>query len=355
MLSRIWAIWQRDLEDALRNSTFLLVLIGPVLCSILFFRVSQSGDFAKPTLGLIGSRQEGLGLLLSTSDSVKLVVYNDLKAGRAALSEGKVDGLLEVPRELSPAIANGDLPSVTLLVEDPKSVRSALLSRVIEEASRTIANQEIPIDLVVSSTAASSETGGPQEKGDWSSGLLPSWLVFTAMSGLMVGSAAFIEEKEQRTLLGVLTAPVSMVELWVGKVGAGFTLAFLSTIAVLLGNSIIPSFWLLLHLIAGCASFAALGILVGLICSNQSAANAATSTLFMVIYIPLALQELSAVLARAATLSPAFYLQRGSRAFMAGQTENGLADLAVLIIFLFALSGLGLWAARSAKRILPGS
>jgi hypothetical protein len=122
-----------------------------------------------------------------------------------------------------------------------------------------------------------------------------------------------------------------------------------------LGNSIIPSSLLLLHLIAGCASFAALGILVGLVCTNQSAANAATSTLFMVIYIPLALQELSTVLSRAATLSPAFYLQRGTRAFMAGQTENGLADLAVLVIFLFVLSGLGLWAARSSKRILPGS
>ena len=132
-------------------------------------------------------------------------------------------------------------------------------------------------------------------------------------------------------------------------------LAFLSTLAVLLGNSVIPSSWLLLHLVAGCASFAALGILVGLICSNQSAANAATSTLFMVIYIPLALQELSTVLARAATLSPAYYLQRGTRAFMAGQTENGLADLAVLVIFLFVLSGLGLLAARSSKRILPGS
>ena len=348
-MSRAWAIWRRDLEDAVRNSTFLLVLIGPVLCSILFFRVSQTDDFAKPTLGLIGSRQEGLGLVLSTSDSVKLRTFESATDGQAALDSGDVDGVLEVPSGLSKAIINNELPGLSLRVAEVKSLRTALLTRVIEEAARGIANQEVPVDLEINGAHA-------QESGkDWSSGLLPSWLVFTAMSGLMVGSAAFIEEKEQRTLLGVLTAPVSMVELWVGKVGAGFTLAFLSTLAVLLGNSIIPSSLLLLHLIAGCASFAALGILVGLVCSNQSAANAATSTLFMVIYIPLALQELSTVLSRAATCSPAFYLQRGSRAFMAGQTENGLADLAVLVIFLFVLSGLGLWAARSSKRILPGS
>lgn len=353
-MHRIWAILFRDLEDAVRNSTFLLVLIGPVLCSILFFRVSQDDDFAKPTLGLIGSRQEGLGLVLSTSDSVKLQAYSSPVQARAALDQGAVDGVLEIPPGLSAAILAGNLPALNLQVTDAKSLRTALLTRVIEESARSIADQEVPIDLEINAAQNPSD-GGLGEEKDWSSGLLPTWLVFTAMSGLMIGSAAFIEEKEQRTLLGVLTAPVSMVELWVGKVGSGFTLAFLSTLAVLLGNSIIPSSLLLLHLIAGCASFAALGILVGLVCSNQSAANAATSTLFMVIYIPLALQELSSVLSRAATLSPAFYLQRGSRAFMAGQTENGLADLAVLVIFLFVLSGLGLWAARSSKRILPGS
>lgn len=350
-MSRAWAICRRDLEDAVRNSTFLLVLIGPVLCSILFFRVSATDDFARPTLGLIGSRQEGLGLVLSTSDALKLRTFESLDEGRSALAAGEVDGLLQIPGDLSGAIQAGALPSLDLLVPNAGSLRAALLSRVIEESARTIANQEIPIDLVVNGT----EGGKEKPDGDWSTSLLPSWLVFTAMSGLMVCSAAFIEEKEQRTLLGVLTAPVSMVELWMGKVGAGLTLALLSTLAVLLGNSIIPSSLLLLHLIAGCASFAALGILVGLVCSNQSAANAATSTLFMVIYIPLALQELSTVLSRAATLSPAFYLQRGSQAFLAGRTENGLADLAVLVIFLFVLSGLGLLAARSSKRILPGT
>lgn len=347
-MSRIFLIWRRDLEDALRNSTFLLVLIGPVLCSLLLFRISSDDDFAKPILGLVGSRQEGLGLVLATSDSVKLESFADLASAQKALAADKVDGVLEVPDGLSQQIAEQELPALALYVRDAKGLRSALLSRVIEEASRTVADQWLPVDLEILA-----DEGGEAER-DWASGLLPSWLVFTVMSALMVCSASFIEEKEQRTLLGVLTAPVSMVELWVGKMGAGLTLALLSTLAVLLGNSVIPSAWLLLHLIAGCASFASLGILVGLVCSNQSAANAATSTLFMVIYIPLALQELSAVLARVATLSPAFYLQRGSRAFMSGQTENGLQDLAVLLIYLIVLSALGLWASRKAKRILPG-
>lgn len=347
-MRRAWAIWRRDVEDAIRNSTFLLVLIGPVVCSVLFFRVSATDDFAKPSLGLVGSRTEGIGLILATSNAVKLSSFRTVDTGREALEKGKVDGVLEIPANLSADIMDNQFPVLALTVQEAKSLRTSLLTKVIEEAARTIARQDLPIDLVVNGATAPGN-----EEEDWSKGMLPNWLVFTAMSGLMVCSASFIEEKEQRTLLGVLTAPVSMVELWVGKVGAGFTLAFVSTLAVLLGNSILPSSLLLLHLIAGCLSFSALGILVGIICTNQSAANAATSTLFMVIYIPLALQELSTVLNRAATFSPAFYLQRGSRFFMAGQVENGLIDLGVLIVFFLAFSVLSLWLARSSKRILP--
>ncbi len=347
-MRRAWAIWRRDVEDALRNSTFLLVLIGPVVCSILFLRVSASDDFAKPSLGLVGSQREGIGLILATSDAVKLSSYGSAEAGREALEKGVVDGILEIPTDLSSEILENRFPVLPLTVKERNSLRTSLLTKVIEEAARTIAQQDVPVDLEINGALSTKS-----DQDDWSRGLLPNWLVFTAMSGLMVCSASFIEEKEQRTLLGVLTAPVSMVELWVGKVGAGFTLAFVSTLAVLLGNSILPSSLLLLHLIAGCLSFSALGILVGIICTNQSAANAATSTLFMVIYIPLALQELSTVLNRAATFSPAFYLQRGTRFFMAGQVENGLIDLGVLIVFFLAFSVLSLWLARSSKRILP--
>ena len=344
-LSRTWAILKRDLEDAVRNSTFVLVLLGPVFCSILFFRVSAADDFARPKLGIVGSKSEGLGLVLSTSDSLKALALPSVDSAQDALEDGDVDGFIVLSEEINSEILSDGFPTLELQTADPVAVKTVLLTSAIEEASRTVAGQEIPVDILVSGSISDGEK-------DWSRGLLPSWLVFTSMSALMVVSAAVIEEKEQRTLVGVLTAPVSMLELWVGKVGSGFLLAYLSTLTVLLGNGVSPSPILLLHLSAGCFCFAALGMLVGLLCSNQSAANAATSTLFMVIYIPLALQELSEVLSRAAAFTPAFYLQRGTRAMLAGQTQNGVLDLAVLSSFLIVFAVWGLVSARSSKRIL---
>lgn len=347
-MRRAWAVWKRDLEDALRNSTFLLVLIGPVLISILLTRVSSKDDFARPHLGIVGPRQEGLGLVLSTSDGVLVQGFRDTQEARQALQDGQIDGFLELDSELTEGLVSGDLPVLGLSVQDAGSVKTALMVSAIEEAARTVADQEMPLDLQVNGEEGSASH-------DLARTLLSNWVVFTAMSGLMICSASIIEEKEQRTLPGVLTAPVSMVELWVGKVGSGFTLALLSTLAVLLGNSIIPSSLLLLHLITGCLCFAAMGILVGLVCSNQSAANAATSTLFMMIYIPLALQELSSVLSRAAAISPAYYLQRGAGRFLAGQVESGMTDLMVLALFLAGLAAAGLWSARKPHRILSTS
>lgn len=347
-MSRAWAVWKRDLEDALRNSTFLLVLIGPVIISILLTRVSSKDDFARPQLGIVGPRQEGLGLVLSTSDGVIVKGFSEIQEAKNALGEGEVDGYLVLDTALTRDLVDGVLPVLELQTGDSGSVKTALLVSAIEEAARTVADQEMPLDLQVNGSQAG-------QSQDLARTLLSNWVVFTAMSGLMLCSASIIEEKEQRTLPGVLTAPVSMVELWIGKVGSGFTLALLSTLAVLLGNSIIPSSLLLLHLMTGCLCFAAMGILVGLVCSNQSAANAATSTLFMMIYIPLALQELSSVLSRAAAISPAFYLQRGAGRFLAGQVESGMADLTVLILFLIGLAAAGLWSARKPHRILSNS
>jgi len=345
---RTWAIIKRDLEDALRNSTFLLIIIGPVLCSVLFFRLSNDDDFGKPKLGLVGTRQEGLGLVLATSDSVLLTSFENETGAREALSDGEVDGFVVLTDDLSREVAEDLFPTVTLQVVETDSLRTRLIERALEEAARTVAGQEIPLDILVEGKV------GRRGEADWGEGLLPSWLVFTAMSGLMFCSASVIEEKDHRTWLGVLTAPVSMVELWVGKVGSGFVLSFLSTLAVLLGNGISPSIYLLLHLMAGCLAFAALGILVGLVCSNGAAANAATSTLFMVIYIPLALQEMSVLFYRAATFTPAFYLQRGTRYFMDGQIGSGTEELMILLGFLFAFALMGLWVMRKPARILMG-
>ena len=348
-MKRAWAIAKRDLEDALRNSTFLLILIGPVVCSILFFRLSGDDDFGKPRLGVVGAQTEGLGLVLSTSDSILYRSFDSAAKAEAALDREEIDGFVDIPSDLTEQIVDDGFPTLTLHVIETESLRTRLMERALESCSRTLANQELPVDLLID--------GKIEKKGeaDFAEGMLPNWLVFTALSGLMFCSASIIEEKDHRTLPGVLTAPVNMVELWVGKVGSGIILSFLSTLAVLIGNGIVPSTYLLLHLIAGCTAFAALGILVGLLCSSGAAANAATSTLFMVIYIPLALQEMSVLFNRVAAFSPAFYLQRGTRYFMDGHTGNGLTDLGILLGFGACFALMGLWTTRRPERILMGA
>ena len=290
-----------------------------------------------------------MGLVLSTSDAVILESFDSVGSARKGLDSGAIDGYVLLEPQLAEWILADEFPSLSLYVLETDSLRTRLIERAIESAARTVAGQDVPVDLQLEGKVSL------KSDADWSKGMLPSWLVFTAMSGLMFCSASVIEEKDHRTMLGVLTAPVSMVELWVGKIGSGFILAYLSTLAVLLGNGIIPSAYLLLHLMAGCLAFAALGILVGLLCSNGAAANAATSTLFMVIYIPLALQEMSVIFQKVAMFTPAFYLQRGTRHWMDGSTSGGLADFTILLAFVLGFTALGLGASRNTKRILLGT
>ena len=148
-MARAWAIAKRDLEDAFRNSTFLLILIGPVVCSILFFRLSSDDDFGKPRLGIVGSRQEGLGLVLSTSDQLVAHSFVSDELARDSLEEGDIDGYVHLNAELANSILNDDFPSLELKVVESESLKTRLLERAIEHAARTLAGQEVPIYLQV--------------------------------------------------------------------------------------------------------------------------------------------------------------------------------------------------------------
>ena len=148
-----------------------------------------------------------------------------------------------------------------------------------------------------------------------------------------------IEEKVTGTLAQVLTAPVTMVEVVVGKVGAGWLLATVSTVLVLILNRAPAGLGTLTLIAIGCLTLAAVGVLIGLVTANLSAANAATSALFMLLFIPVALAEFSQVMERVAIYSPAYYLQKGVAKGLAGQQVGyELTVLSAVAIAIFVVA-----------------
>lgn len=323
------AILRKDLEDALRSQTLVLVLLGPVLLSMLFARAFSDQDMKRPELAVYDPGASGLVRQLAAAELVELRVVETVQQGRGLVEQGETPAFLSVPEGFDESLAGDEFPRLDLVVDESSRVQVSYVREVLRSALRELAGQDIPADVRVEKVREF--TGGPRKA------MLPVWVVFTALSGLMVGSSSLVEEKDGGTLIQVLTAPVGMVEVIVGKIGAGFLLAVGSTWLVLGLNGVTLGPANLAVTAAGCLAFASLGVLIGLFAKGQSAANAATSAAFMVLFIPVALADFSQVMSQAALWSPAYYLQEGVvRTLMGGAGITDVASHLAILLLTFA-------------------
>jgi heme exporter protein B len=135
-------------------------------------------------------------------------------------------------------------------------------------------------------------------------GLLWVAILFTALLGI---TRAFIPEREQRVLDGLVLAPVDRSAIWLGKVVA--TLAFLGAAEVVA----LPAYGLFFEPVTwstvAAVALADLGICgVGAILAAMAAAGRARELLFPVLFLPLSLPILVGGVGAAVGDDPGRYL-----------------------------------------------
>jgi len=98
----------------------------------------------------------------------------------------------------------------------------------------------------------------------------------------------------------------------------------------------------------GSLVFSAAGLVLGLFARGQAAANAAASILYMVLFVPVALADLSATMRAVSDWLPTWYMYDGiNRALLSGASLDSLRlDVAGLMASLLMLIPLGLWGLR---------
>lgn len=145
----------------------------------------------------------------------------------------------------------------------------------------------------------------PEEASERASiGLLWVAILFTALLGI---TRAFIPEREQRVLDGLVLAPVDRSAIWLGKVVA--TLAFLGAAELVA----LPAFGLFFEQVTwstvAAVALADVGICaVGTILAAMAAAGRARELLFPVLFLPLSLPILVGGVGAAVSDDPGRYL-----------------------------------------------
>lgn len=325
-LRAIAALFWKDLEDAAHSHTLLVILIGPVVLSFMMARSLGSTDIRRPLLAVYDPGKSGLVRVLAGSELIRIETVASWEEGRQLVVRGRAPALLGVPADFDRDLGQDQFPRLDLAVDESYRGQVAVVREAIRAALREQAGQEIPADIRVDKVREF--TGAPRKT------LLPIWVVFTALGALMVTASTLVEEKEKRTLSAILAAPVELWEVLAGKILAGFFLADLASILVLALNGGFTSAWLaqLLLVSLGCAVFAVVGTLVGLSVRSQATANAVLSGIYLLLFVPVALADVSQAMFQVARWLPTYYLQTALNQTILGGAGWGEVGTALEIL-----------------------
>ncbi|MBQ7569185.1 ABC transporter permease [bacterium] len=346
-LRTVWAFLLKDIEEAVRSHIILFILIGPVLLSVFFSRFFANGDVRHPVVLICDDGRSALVQALRTTDLFQLQEEPQWEKCREAVRSGRACGAVHITASFDADLHADAFPELSLAVNEASLTQAAIFREGIRGALRQMAGQELPADVRVERVN--------EHSGDAHLAMLPIWLVFTCMGGLVLTSASLTEEMDNKTLAAVLMTPTRLSDVLWGKTLAGFAIALVSSLLVLYLNSdgMGDNLALIVFLVIGSALFSVGGLVFGLLARSQAVANAVGPVLYTVLFVPLALADISERMRFVSHYLPTWYLYDGlSKALLAGLPLSGLmSNIACLAVCAAVLIAVGIFKLRSAQAV----
>lgn len=246
---QVWLVFRKECIDILRDrKTWIGAFVIPILViPLLFFLISHSMSSVEEEarsdipLAVEGNADHSLLAMLLNQPGTRLVPVED---GRAALQQGAVRVVLQIPADLDQRLAAGSTAQLRLWY-DPSNQKSVYARDVVQQVIDSYAQQVVaerlqtvglspesihPIETVVESAASDDRV-----TGSMLSMIIPLVLVLSLATGGMPAATDLVAgEKERGTLEALIAAPVSASSLLTAKLLAVMLMSGVSSLASLI-------------------------------------------------------------------------------------------------------------------------
>jgi ABC-2 type transport system permease protein len=264
-----WAIFRKDVVDAIRNKT-ILTSIGSVVFVVLAYRFLPGLDEEEVPvrLALYDGGHSALALALEESPNLRVWVYDSATEMQAALVEADNLGLgLVLPAGVDQWVDDGEALALDGYIAYWIADREARpLVELVEDEIAYWTDGPVQIDL-------DGHKVYPLDPDRPGSGFLVSVVLVFAlvMMGAMIVTHLILDEKQARTIDALLVSPASPGQLLLGKGLVGLAYASIAVVAVLALNAAYIVHWGVAALAAFCGALFAvgLGILLGVLFDSR--------------------------------------------------------------------------------------
>lgn len=335
---RIWAFVKKDMVESIKNRSIFIAVILPVLASLLFGVLDTAQTPKNFAVAILDKADSGFAEFVQHAAlNFEVQHVAELAEGKDLVGTGEIDGFIVVKEN----------DYFRLFLDSKRPVYFFALRENITNLIEVFLQEPPRYDLEIN----------PVGEGRVSQSVLPVWITITmTMIGIMVVSGMFAEEKDHKTLDAIGVSPVGYGELLIGK-GVFGVLLSLGTVGIMLllnrvfGLSLSSWLALLCLSLSGGVCFTALGLLIGVASSGQSAARSIATMIYFPLLFPTLIADLSEFTRLLASVFPTFYVFTGLEAILLHNKGLGGIGKEIAIVFSFALALLGITFAAHKRMV----
>ncbi len=285
---------------------------------------------------------------------MRVIRYDDAATLRSAVERGAVDFGLALPAGFDDAIVSGAKPSVTAWVWGESLAKDRLvLGAAMASLVRGVAGG-------ASAVTVETVLVGEGAFVPWSERLLPMVvLVAVFIGGIFLPAASLIEEKERRTLSGLLVTPATAGEVIAAKGVVAGIVCFVMGMVVLAMNRAFGSHpGLVAGIIAlGTVQAVAIGLMLGVVLKDLTTLFAFSKSGGIVIFAPTVVYLFPSIPSWIGRIFPTYYLLQP--VIDISQKGAGWAEvrfdtiiLAAIDVGMIVVLALLLWRARQRTQTI---
>lgn len=352
-ITRFFLLVAKEITHGSRGF-LVLAVAAPIVISLLFSLVFGTLFAGLPRLGIADEGDSRLVEAAEALASVRLSRYPDAATLKAAVERGAVDMGMVLPAGFDEAVASGSVPTVTAWIWGESLAKDRLvLGAAVASLVRGLAGGE-------SAVRVETVLVGEGLFLPWSDRLLPMVVLMTVfLAGIFLPAASVIEEKERRTLSGLLVTPASVGEVFAAKGTVGGLVCFAMGMAILAMNRAFGSSPGLIVAVVALATVmaVAMGLMLGASVKDLTTLFAFTKSGGIVLFAPAIIYLFPAIPQWIGRIFPTYYAlqpivdiaQKG-----AGWVEVrfDVAILAAIDVALLVLLAVVLERARQRKQTI---
>jgi sodium transport system permease protein len=252
MIKNIFTIIRKEILDTLRDKrTIITMILVPVLVFPIIFIATSSVQRSVMTkeqertvkIGFVNHDQDTrLADFLSKQDKIELIMMEDETQLQELVRNDSILYGLHIPAGFGQSLQDINQVSVSLYFSGTRITGKDRIDNLLKEFEGQIVNdrlQKLQLNetfIKPFRTESVNVATGQEMIGKLAGGFLPYLFIIFCFTGAMYPAIdLFTGEKERRTLETLLTAPVSRIEILIGKMSVIALTGLISAMLALLG------------------------------------------------------------------------------------------------------------------------